>query len=309
MPYNQQYKTLFLDPDYDISNVDEKVDIILSPSLYWIKKISLPLKSLREIKTLLPSIFEEILPDGVYSYSVYKSNEDDSFYAFAYEDKKILDLLAQYEIPMTNIASVRFAQSELNTIEGAVQINDEQCLYVKDSIVVLLPSAWVDEKQELSLDAITLSKHKIALQQFAHIIDYKSLYGVISVLLIFIFLTIGELVITTQRSDDVVAKTDEIFVTEDLKPTLFENRSILKKFEKRHAFQTQFRAHLADLLALKLNKNEKMTSLSLKKKVLLVDFSGVSTQRTAHISSTLKSEGMEFTQRLKDGILHLEIKI
>lgn len=297
-----------MDPNYDAVCGDEKVDIILSPSLYWVKKISLPLSSLREVKTLLPSIFEEMLPEGIYSYSVYKSHEDSSFYAFAYEDKKILDLIAQHNIPMANIASVRFAQSELDGFEHAMRLNDDQCLYVKDSLVVLVPSAWVNDKEELDLSKVVLSKHKVSLQQFAHIIDYKSLYGVISVLLILILLGFSELLITSQRSQEVVTKTDEIFIQNDLKPTMFENRSILKKFEKTHEIQSRFREYLGYILALKLNKGEKMTLLSLKNKTLLVNFSGVD-KKSSHITSVLTSKGLSYTQKHKDGILHLEIKL
>ena len=309
MQFNRQHKLLFLDPDYDAACGDEKVDIILSPSLYWIKKISLPLNSLREVKTLLPSIFEDMLPDGIYSYSVYKNSEDSLFYAFAYEDKKILDVIAQHNIPMTNIASIHFAQSELHNTQHPMMIDDKQCLYVQDSIVTLVPSSWVKEKEELDLSSITLSKHKITLQQFAHIIDYKSLYGVISVLAILILLGFSELLITTQRSQDIVTKTDEIFVKDDLKPTMFENKSILKKLEKTHESQTRFREYLSYLLALKLNKSEKMTLLSLKNKTILVNFSGVDAKKGSHITSVLTSKGVPFTQKHQDGTLHLEIKI
>jgi len=312
MTYSKQHKTLFLDPNCDVVHVDEKdekIDIILSPSLYWIKKLSFPHNSLREVKTLLPSIFEETLPDGVYSYSVYKSSDDSFFYAFAYEDKKILDLLTQHNIPMANIASVRFAQSELNTIEQAMQINDDQCLYVQDSIVVLVPSSWVQEKEALDLSSIKFSRHKVTLQQFAHIIDYKSLYGVISVLIILMLLALSELFITAQRSDDIVAKTDEIFLKDNLKPTMFENRSILKKYEKTHTVQTKLREYLTHLLGLKLNKSEKMTQLNLKNKHIIVDFSGINKQRASTITSALSAKDMDFTQKHKDGTLHLEIKI
>jgi hypothetical protein len=309
MRFNRQHKLLFLDPGHDAVCGDEKVDIILSPSLYWIKKISLPLNSLREVRTLLPSIFEDMLPEGIYSYSVYKNSEDSLFYAFAYEDKKILDVIAQHNIPLTNIASVHFAQSELNTLEHAVKINDEQCLYVKDSIVMLVPSSWVKEKEELDLSNIALSKHRITLQQFAHIVDYKSLYGVISVLLVLILLGFSELFITTQRSQEVAAKTDEIFVQNDLKPTMFENTSILKRYEKTHEIQTRLREYISYLLALKLNKGEKIALLSLKNKTILVNFSGVDQKKITHITSALTSKGVTYTQKYQDGTLHLEIKL
>lgn len=309
MQFNKQYKVLFLDPDYDIKYTDEKVDIILSPSLYWIKKVSLPLNSLREVKALLPSIFEDTLPDGIFSYSVYKSEHDSLFYAFVYEDKKVLDVLAQKNIPVSNINSVHFAQSELNNIEHAIYINNDQCLYTKDSTVVLLPSSWIEEKEKLDLSNITLSKHKVTLQQFAHLIDYKSLYGIITVLTLLILLTGSEWFITTQRSADIRAKTDEFFVKEKLSATMFENRSILKKYEKTHEFQTKLREYLTQLLTLKLNKNEKMTRIGLKSKTIFADFSNINKQRTAEITSLLNSTGMPLTQVLKDGVLHLEIKI
>ncbi|MDQ7066925.1 MAG: hypothetical protein Q9M40_02365 [Sulfurimonas sp.] len=69
----------------------EKVSIILSPSLYWVQKLSLRVKYVREVKKLLPSIFEDMLPAGQYSYSAYKRGDD--FFIFAYEDKAILKLL------------------------------------------------------------------------------------------------------------------------------------------------------------------------------------------------------------------------
>jgi hypothetical protein len=250
-----------------------------------------------------------MLPEGIYSYSVYKNNEDSLFYAFAYEDKKILDVISQHNIPLANINSVHFAQNELQNMDRAMKIDENRCLDVKDSIVVLVPSSWVKETKELDTSNIALSKHKITLQQFAHIIDYKSLYGVISILAILILLTFSEMFVTAQRAQEVVTKTDEIFVKDDLKPTMFENRSILKKLEKTHAVQTQFREYLAYLLALKLNKGEKMTLLSLKNKTILVNFSGVNEKENSHITSVLTSKGVHYTQKHKDGTLHLEIKL
>ena len=97
MKFNTKLKTIFLDPNSDksvINNYDndsilvtddaskkrEKVNVILSPSLYWVKKLSLPVKYVREVKKLLPSIFEDTLPKGNYNYTAYKSGED--FFGF-----------------------------------------------------------------------------------------------------------------------------------------------------------------------------------------------------------------------------------
>jgi hypothetical protein len=310
MKFNRQNKTLFLDPNSDVKHQgDEKLDVILSPSLYWVKKISLPVNSLREVRKLLPSIFEEILPDGIYSYSAYKTNDDSKFYIFAYEDKKILDALSKQNISMANVSTVHFAQSELQYIKHAMKINDTQNIYVKDDIVVLVPCCYIEEKGVLDVSSMILSKHKITLQQFGHIIDYKSLYSVASVLLVLIILVFGELFITTQRLENIADKKDEIFSKNNLKSTMFENKAILKKYKNIHKDQTRFREYFSYLLALKLNSSEKMTLFSLKNRIIEVSFSGTIENKTSHITSVLKSKGVKFTQKHKNGILHLEIKL
>jgi len=178
--FSNKSSIIFLDEHANVLPLSitnkQKINIILSPSHYWVKKISLPVKYAREAKKLLPSLFEDILPDGNYSYSVYKN--DDDFLIFAYEDKAILDLIAKKNIPSSKIANIYFAQSELDNIKGAMKVNDTQSIYVKDGIVVLLPCCWIEESGNLDLTKIILSKHKINLQQFSHIVDTRSLYKI-----------------------------------------------------------------------------------------------------------------------------------
>jgi len=309
MIFNKKHKILFLDPNSDAVNIDGKVNIILSPSLYWVKKISLPVSSLREVKKLLPSIFEDTLPAGNYSYSAYKSETDVEFLIFAYEDKKILDILAEKNISIQNIASIHFAQTELLSIDGAMKINDSQSIYIKDDILVLVPCCWIEEKSELDLSSIILSKHKITLQQFGHIVDYKSLYGIASVLIVLIIFVFSELFITAQRSKDIADKRDEIFSKNSLKSTMFENKAILSKYKNIHIEQTKIREYLSYILSLKLKNNEKITLFNLKNKIIILKFSGTLKNKNSHITSVLKSKGIKFTQNYKNGILHLEIKI
>ncbi|MEA2091565.1 MAG: hypothetical protein U9O83_04260 [Campylobacterota bacterium] len=119
--FNPKLTTLFLDPNSESSYSaikGAKVNIILSPSLYWVKKLSLPVKYLRDAKKLLPSLFEDTLPKGNYSYTAYKSG--DEFLIFAYEDKYILETLSKEGISLSNVANVYFAQSEMQNIEGAL---------------------------------------------------------------------------------------------------------------------------------------------------------------------------------------------
>jgi len=263
MKFNQNRKIIFLDPHTSITLSDEKVDIILSPSLYWVKRIKLPVKYVRDAKKLLVSLFEDVLPDGDYSYSVYK--DDEYFFIFAYEDRVILNLLVARGISSNNIYSIHFAQSELDKIDGAMKINEKQSIYVKDSIVTLVPCCWIEEKGNLDLKNIKLSNHTINLQQFGHIVDSSSLKKIAAILVIFIVLIFSELFIVNSNVNKIQMQTQELTSKYKLKPTMFQNKAVLKKYKSIHATQTKFRQEMSKAL-----KQKNIKTISYKNKILRV---------------------------------------
>ena len=308
MMFKKKYKILFLDPNSKSMVIDEAVNIILSPSLYWVKKITLFVKHVREVKKLLPSIFEDILPEGKYNYSVYKGNTNSEFLIFAYEDKKILDTINKQNIPISNIASIHFAQSELSYLPKAVKINENESIYVKDEIVVIVPNIW-GGNDYLDLNQITLSKHKISLEQFSHIVDTKSLYKIFAVLSIFIILIFSELYITNKKVQNIQKQKDTLFSKYSLKPTMIQNKTILKRYKIIHEKQIKLREIISYILTLSLKKDEKMTLLSVKNNGIYVNFSGIKDKNFAHITSSLKSKNIKFTSSYKDKILVLKVNL
>ena len=293
MRFNKKYKNLLLDTDTPVVQSDEKVNIILSPSIYWVKKLTILVKNVREVKKLLPSIFEDTLPEGNYSYSAYKNtnegSEESEYFVFAYEDKKIIDLLASKNISMGNVSSIHFAQSELGTLESAYSINEDKAIYVKDGVVVLVPSSFTNDAHILDLDSVSLSKHTITLQQFGHIVDNKSLYRVASVLMVLMIIIVGEFFITKHRTDKISTQKDEIFAKHNLKSTMFQNKAMLKKYEGINKNQSKIRKYISKILSIKLQKDEKLNSFELKGKVLYVVFSGVKKGHENYIESKIKA--------------------
>ncbi len=324
MKFNNKFKTIFLDTSINKLETDEeknadmlaatqgsvkkeKVNIILSPSLYWVKKLSLPVKYVREVKKLLPSIFEDTLPEGHYSYYVYKSGED--FFGFAYEDKAILDLLSAQGIAASNVANVYFAQSEFQNLENAVSVNDTQSIYVKDGLVVLVPSAWIQESVDLDLSDMKFSNHNITLQQFGHIVDNSSLYKIGAILVVLIVLIASEYFITLSKAEQITEQNSELFEKYNLKSTMMQNRSMLKKYNTIHEKQTKLREYVSYMLSLRLKKDEKLSLLSLKNKTLIVEFTGVKKNQDAHITKILQSKKIKFQSSYKDDTLHVEIRL
>ena len=305
--FNKKYKTIFLDPHSEVQEIDEKVNIVLSPTLYWVKKVSLPVKYVREALKLLPSIFEDTIPEGNYSYSAYKSG--DEFIVFAYEDKLILDTLYEKGVASANIANIYFAQSELSHLESAVKINEAQSIYVKDGLLILVPCCWIEESGELDLSNITHSKHTITLAQFGHIVDNKSLYKIAAVLVAFISLLSIELFITLEKQEQIQNAKEELFLTHKLKPTMFQNRAMLKKYRALHESQTNLREYFAAILSVKSQERVVLSSISLKDEKMSVTFSGVDSKNEKVLLEALKRKNLKFSSSLKDEVLQLEVKL
>ena len=305
--FNNKFNTIFLDTSSPSFEVSDKVNVILSPSLYWVKKLSLPVKYERDAKKLLPSVFEDILPHGNYSYSVYKSGND--FFAFAYEDKKILDTLSKKGISASNIANVYFAQSELTSINGALKISETQSVYMKDDILILVPCCWIEESSSLNVREITLSNHSIALKQFGHIVDEKSIYNIGAILLVLIMLISVQYMITTQKIAGIRYEIDDIFTKNNLKSTMFQNKAMLKNYAATHERQTKIREYISVLLSSKLKSSEKLSLLSLKNNILEADFSDLSEATQKEISEKLQLNKVKFKSSMSKDNWHVEITL
>lgn len=303
--FKQKYQTIFLDSNTPQMELEGKVNIILSPSLYWVKKLTLPVKYLREVKKLLPSIFEDILPDEHYSYYAYK--KDQEYVVFAYEDKKILELLAAKNISLANVANIYFAQSELDTLEGAYKINEIQSLFVKDSIVVVVPCCWIEESGELNIDEVELSKNSIVLKQFGHIVDTTSMYKAAGVLIFIGLLLSVQWFITAQKTAEILDQKENIFSKYGLKSTTMQNEALAKKLKRIDKTQSALRGDIASVLKLSLQNDEKISLISYKQKRMNVFISGVKNSST--IVQRLKRDGLNVKSKLKDSELQLEISL
>ncbi|MBE0514480.1 hypothetical protein [Sulfurimonas sp.] len=234
--YSKKRETLFLEPSLEpsleLKSTEQKINIILSPSFYWVKKISLPLKHVRDVKKLLPSIFEEILPKGNYSYAVYK--EEGYFLAFAYEDKKILEFLAKNGISGAHIANICFAQTFFSETDLPLLINKERALVMQDGIVLMVPSSWQTSAKEFYIDDRAFPKQTIVLEKFNYIVDKKKIYRIGSIL-IFIALLLGvELFMVQQNRDEILLAKESLFSKHNLKPTMMQNESMVKKYSALH---------------------------------------------------------------------------
>jgi hypothetical protein len=122
-------------------------------------------------------------------------------------------------------------------------------------------------------------------------------------------LVLSEFFITTQKTAEIENAKDEIFTKYNLKSTIFQNKSMLKKYRNLHEKQSRFREYSSYILGLKLNSSERLTFIGLNDKTMKVTFSGIQKARQEYISKVLKSKKVKFKATLNDDILKMEIAL
>lgn len=305
--FRSKAKAFFVDVDSPDSLVEEPVNIILSPSMYWVKRVTLPVKYLYEVKSLIPSLFEENLPEGKYSYSAYK--DGDSFLIFAYNDKEVLDLIAAKGIASANINNIYLAQSEFDTIDTPIKINENSVLSLQNGVVVKLPSVLAPDALALDLDTHTFSKETIHLTRLNQIADKKSQMVFASILGFLIVMFTTEWLITSSKVSTILEKQNEVFNNHNLPSTFFQNEAIHAKLNTVFERQSRIRDILNLALTIKLKPQEQLEHISLEKSKIVIEIRTASETTGAQSLSKLKKQFKRTTARFEDGIYIMEIQL
>ncbi|MEN4053654.1 hypothetical protein [Sulfurimonas indica] len=306
--FKTQATALFLDVKSNYSlDADKQYAIILSPALYWVKRVSLPVKHIRDAKKLAPSVFEETLPQGNYSYDAQKEAEG-VFLLFAYEDKKILDLLLEKNIANNSVRSISFAQEILDDDEK-YQLDNERVIVKKEGIVTILPAAWFEGLQALDMASLNMPKKSIKLEQFGHIVETKTLYMGALLLACFTLLLGVEYFVYSEQKATLEEEKTALFSKYKLKPTMMQNRAILAHYTKIDKEQEHLRMYLKYLEKIVLKLDEHIEHIRYKNHILTLTLQGVTNQESRRVLAVLVKNSIPFTKKFEKEKLFVEIKL
>lgn len=305
MIFDSSSQTVFVDTDTPPLQSDATFNVILSPSYYWVKRLALPVRYLHEVKKLLPSLFEEILPEGKYSYSAYRDGEE--YLLFAYNDKAILDALGEKGIKPAQIKKVYFAQSEFGGSETPIALEGNSVLTRQNGVIIKLPSVLVEGAQPYDMAAHKLSKQGVELARYAHIADRKSQMLVVLFMGLLIVLFAFEWTITVLKASEIDKERSALFEKHGLQQTLMQNRAVLNSLEKRYERQIKIRTLTAALLGITLQKEESLQRYVVEDSKMTVEFALTSSARAKAFTAALKRADAEYKEQYENGILRLEV--
>jgi len=303
LKFKSDREILFLDPDVDIKQTQKRVAMILSPALYWVRVFDLPLNNEKEAKKLLPSLFEEFLPDGEFSYFGYYEGE--RYVGFAYEERVIRELLVKKGVDLTKIDSFYFAQSELSVDMLPARVADGWMLKEVDGIILKLPFLEQTELKELDLQMLQLSKRSIKIDHFVAPIAKKRLYMFSLLFVLFGFLYGLEWWRINKEVVDLQKRSSELFSRYNLLPTLTQNRSILKRYEKIDKKQKRVRKVVSILFKVVYLTKGYLQSISIEKQRVSAT---LALKETKELQNYLKGYKLQI-KKLHKNLIRVEVTL
>lgn len=269
--------------------VEEKIDIVLAPSFYWVKRAFLEVKFVSAALKYAPSIFEGILPEGHYAYYALKE-DNNTFLFFAYNPDEIIAAIKDKGINSFQVSGIHFAQNELQSISQPIQCNSKDVLVMHNKTILQVKRYMVDETTiKRSLDDIKqLSKHKIVLHKSSVTHSMKALAPIMGALAALILLYATQLFFTYSQQQEIMEKPS-VFKEYRLPETFMQNSSIEKKLRQSFKVQKSFRKLVHAILQLPLTQRQRIESLQYEKNRFVIVFGMDDFARLRDVELSLKN--------------------
>ena len=263
------------------------VDIMLSPSLYTLKKEPLEIKYKRQAKALAPSVLDELLDDGEYNYDVFR--DDDGVWVFiAYDKSKIIKLLDAIDVNR-----VYFAQQSFELFNHPISINSTQALGLLDDIVVTIPKVAFGEGQRfLSFDS-SFSPNGGGFKLSKSSNDFIDTQSSIILSIIFMIFTISFMIEGYgYSSSSTSSSTDELLEDYPSLQSKYTRDSISSKYNKIDKNERSKREFLKSLSSI-VKYGAKLQTLTITDKFMSATMSIKNKSIYSDLSKSIKIKDMK----------------
>ncbi len=144
-------------------NIDERVDVMITPQFYTLRREPLPVKYNYQAKKIAPSLFDGLLEgEGSYAYYVEKSEEDWEF--IAYDLERIKTFLREAGLPPEKVSKLFFVQQIADQIDRPIALGGRQALVNLDGIATVVPRVALEETEQLAgADILSTPKRGVTI--------------------------------------------------------------------------------------------------------------------------------------------------
>lgn len=294
--------------------LENRAELILSPSFYWVKKEQLPVKKVAHAKKLLPAIFDGTLPDGHYKYLAEKAEDDGWFYIYAYDEEKISQELESLNIDLSKIKKIHFAQSYINLIDKPVNLGNGYTLIIDNSILCRLPSEFVVNSIPLEEFLKLASKQKTTTiyisKRLPFAVDPSTLLKISAVIFIAALLYGIEYATYLQTYNKLVSENEKFYKIYNIPRTGYQRKARIKKLESIKDEIISKRQIFAKILRIPLNrKDEFIRKLSVSGKRISIEITLSNNNNAKRIKNYLEKFLNLKSVKVKSKIMKIKAEI
>ncbi len=300
---NKNINSLFLYKGAVLKPTEDHFNIIISPEFYWFRVFDIPTDSKRKIQKLLPTLFEDILPDSDFEYHSIKL-QDKKYMCFAYKTNDILEGIKQSGLSISKLNNIYFAQTELKDY-APFSMNGSSYILQNDSLIKIPSQLSKDEYSNLDIKKIELSNNKIKLNIHQNLINTKNIYLLASIFLTIALINFISTIYINSYTDDLKNQKQMIKNEFDLPSTSIQMNSIISSISKINKEQLKIRKILRDIFSLyKYAPSSKIKQIQYNEKIVL----SIENISFSDLKKHLKEYNIKQISN-KDQILKVEIAI
>jgi len=265
-------RLLFIDSSMNEVNLDEEVDVMLSPEFYTLKKEALPVRYAYQAKRIAPSLFVGMLEEKtLYEYAVFKEKEQWMF--IAYDTALIGAFLESKGIALKYLSKLFFAQQSAQMFDKPLLLGGKNALVRVDDTVVIVPQIALDTEQEmLDFDIRFRPKKGITLASTkGSFLTTKqaSLLGVLFLFLSILFFI--EAQGYKKSSQEIEGELDAVLAQHPSLATQYTRDSILQKYQTLDSSERKKRERIKAVSQL-IFKGVELHTLKMDTKAIEVSF-------------------------------------
>ncbi|PLY08328.1 MAG: hypothetical protein C0625_01715 [Arcobacter sp.] len=230
---SKETQKIFLTTKTKISHFVGKIDIIISPEFYWVRKFEIPVKTETQARHVLPTLFEDIIDDtSILTYQVIKL-EENLFLCFAYNNKKIYEVIKTLNIPISSISSIYFAQNECQNFKS-FKVDELKFMYTPEGILVKIPNNLLDDVMDLKkvINSIKLSTYKLQIKLYNDAINIKYYYWIFFFFAVLILINLVKYIDFSSQINKNETTIEKLKNLNKLPSSMIQTNAILNKYDK-----------------------------------------------------------------------------
>ncbi len=255
--------------------INSKVDLVLSPEFYWIRSFDIPVKTQKEALQVLPTLYEDTLPEQDFEYYCVKI-EENKFLCFAYNNDIILEHIKNSGLSLSQINTVFFAQFQMINYKS-FEIDGNSYLYEKNILIKIPANVSIDtESLSSELSETKVNTNKINMKFYSNVMSSKYIYTLVILLSFLIGINTIRYFSFSNENNNINVKVEKMKNSYDMPQTNIQTKSILGSMQREVTTEIKLRRALSYIFEFKKSRNnEVMEKISFKENKIKMVFTNI----------------------------------